>query len=143
MRAGNAIETLAASLHRALLLDLDPVRYQHWTVQMKKDGIPREAAPWEERRPWEEEVKVVMFEQAWESTALGFGGVGGSAITSAYTVVVFGPCRDACVYVGGRLAYHVKRPNEAFMEALAARNMVGAGGYRGQYELASDGLVCD
>ena len=63
-----------------------------------------------------------MFPETWPSTALGFGGIGGAAITPAYTVVVL--CqRTAAVYWGGEFAYALE-PTEAFMNDV----------YRGQTE---------
>lgn len=67
------------------------------------DGPGRELS----RRPQFSEIGVVVFPQTWGSTALGYGGVGGAAMTTAYTVV----CSDGinhCIYFGcGRLAYSI------------------------------------
>jgi hypothetical protein len=49
-----------------------------------------------------------MFTQMWGSTALGFGGIGGQAMTEAYTVVVQGPDGTCAVYWDGKWAYNVK-----------------------------------
>lgn len=50
-----------------------------------------------------------MFPQTWGSTALGFGGIGGQAITNAYTIIV--ECEHtgyrAVYFGGGKLAYLV------------------------------------
>jgi hypothetical protein len=57
------------------------------------------------RRPIEDEVNVHMFPQTWDSTALGYGGMGGTSVTAAHTVIIEhrGWC---CVYFGSsRLAY--------------------------------------
>ncbi len=60
-----------------------------------------------------DEGDVYIFEQIWASTALGFGGCGGSTMTSA-TTCVFIPEYNSCpekyvnkafVYFGGRFAY--------------------------------------
>lgn len=64
-----------------------------------------------------------MFEQSWESTALGFGGIGGSAISSAYTIIIWNSIDTYLVYFNGRWAYGVKEPNKRFFEDIAARNM--------------------
>lgn len=46
------------------------------------------------------------FDQTWASTALGFGGVGGSALTTERTYVFMPNGYDkALVYFGGRFAY--------------------------------------
>jgi hypothetical protein len=48
-----------------------------------------------------------MFPQLWGSTALGYGGIGGSAMTSAYTIIITYH-NYYCVYFGGgRLAYMI------------------------------------
>ena len=60
-----------------------------------------------ERKPYAHELFVyAMFPQTWSSTALGFGGIGGQAMTDAYTIVI--GCNYNyvyCVYFGGRFAY--------------------------------------
>lgn len=63
------------------------------------------------------------FPQSWGSTSLGFGGIGGQAITAAQTTVVRGPGTDCCVYFGSRLAYHVPRPSDHFWECVRAWRM--------------------
>lgn len=65
-----------------------------------------------------------MFEQSWGSTALGFGGIGGAAISSAYTIIIWNGLSDYVVYFNGRPAYRVNDPNRKFFEDIAARNMV-------------------
>jgi hypothetical protein len=68
-----------------------------------------------------------MFVQTWSSTALGFGGVGGQAITSAYVCVIESDLlAQFAVYFGGRLAYVIKRPNENFFEGITNHKMVDA-----------------
>lgn len=85
-------------------------------------------------RPDPYHVSVDMFEQTWGSTALGFGGIGGQAVTSAYTVVVDGPMGDACVYFGGTLAYHVLKPNAQFREDVAQHALRDRAGAANRYE---------
>ena len=54
----------------------------------------------------DEILEVYDFDQAWGSTALGFGGIGGQAITHARTYVIeFNKYPKALVYFGGRFAY--------------------------------------
>ena len=65
-----------------------------------------------------------IFEQTWGSTALGFGGIGGSAMTTANTYV-FIPvaCHQNCfVYFDGRFAYQVPY-SESFMEDVKNHSM--------------------
>jgi hypothetical protein len=132
MRLDSSVDTLAASLHSARLVDLAPVSYRQLTVTQRQAGVPEDQAPLAERRPTAEECDVCLFRQVWGSTSLGFGGIGGAAVTAAYTVVVQGPNGDACVYFQGRLAYRVAMMNEAFIDDLSARNMASvhkAGAY--------------
>lgn len=123
MQLDSPIDTLAAAYHSALLVDLQAVQYRQMTVQMRQQGIPSDQAPLAERRPRGDECNVVMFMQMWGSTALGFGGMGGAAMTPAYTVIVKGPAGDACVYFMGRFAYRVPTRNAAFMADMAAQRM--------------------
>jgi hypothetical protein len=70
---------------------------------------------------------AAMFVQTWSSTALGFGGIGGQAFTSAYVCVIESNLLGQfAVYFGGRLAYVIERPNEKFMEDIASQRMVDA-----------------
>jgi hypothetical protein len=75
------------------------------------------------RRPAVHEIAVMgMFPQTWSSTALGFGGIGGQAITTAYTIVL--ECySEHAVYFGGRHAYTVNNPSEEFFQDLSKRQM--------------------
>lgn len=70
------------------------------------------------------DIEMYMFPQMWGSTALGFGGIGGQAMTTAYTTVVadvgyqwYG------VFFGEGLAYLVSDPNDAFFEDLRRGRM--------------------
>ena len=54
-----------------------------------------------------DDFSIYAFEQTWESTALGFGGIGGDVMTTAMTYV-FVPltCHQNCfIYFGGKFAY--------------------------------------
>ena len=66
---------------------------------------------------------VVVFSQRWNSTALGFGGIGGDSMTRATTTVVLKTDASADVYFGGRLAYSIHKINQLFMDDLAKRIM--------------------
>jgi hypothetical protein len=63
------------------------------------------------RRPTTRDFGVyAMFPQTWGSTALGHGGMGGAAVTTAYTVVL--ECyatQEFLVYFGGQYCYTVSR----------------------------------
>lgn len=100
MNTSNPITSMATALMRALDRDLPPIRYE-------RKGEKRE------RRPLQQEVSVCQFQQQWGSTALGFGGIGGAAMTIADTTVVL--CQSsACVYFNGEHAYTIKRCNDLF-----------------------------
>ena len=55
------------------------------------------------------DFSVYIFEQTWGSTALGFGGMGGQAMTTANTIVLIpiNNNQDCFVYFAGRFAYSV------------------------------------
>ena len=133
----SAIDSLAAALHHALLIGLDPIEHEEYEFRRTPGKPGTEKVPtgrMKQVRPREDHCEVVMFQQAWSSTALGFGGIGGQTITSAYTVAVIGPCGDACVYFAGRFAYHIKRPNAQFYEDVAGRGLKSVAGAQARYE---------
>lgn len=75
-------------------------------------------------KPTIDDFELYTFNQTWGSTALGFGGVGGQAITQARTYV-FVPvtCDQKCfVYFGGRFAYQVDYC-ESFKEDIRNQRM--------------------
>ena len=74
--------------------------------------------------PTIDDFELYTFEQVWSSTALGFGGVGGQAMTSARNYV-FIPihCNQKCfVYFAGRYAYAADY-SEKFMKDVLDGNM--------------------
>lgn len=109
MQIEHPSKTLTEALGAALYQDLGVIRYRRWTPGMKAEGIEPENAPNAERRPNYDDVEVYMFKETWGSTALGYGGIGGAAMTPAYTVIVVSPSTfEACVYWGcGRLGYNL------------------------------------
>ena len=114
MRVGNPITSVALSVTRAIDTDLPPIEFERY------DGSKAE------RRPHEEEVDVHMFPQTWGSTALGFGGIGGAAMTSGDVVVVMHGA-SASVYFAGRHAYSLKRFNDVFLDDMRDQQMADAG----------------
>jgi len=77
-------------------------------------------------RPVEKDCSVVMFTQTWTDEELGFTGEPSQRRSiEAETVVITGPCGDACVYVSTQLLYHVASPNRRFFLDLAAQHMRG------------------
>ena len=79
------------------------------------------------------DIAMRMFPQTWGSTALGFGGVGGQALTRAYTTVVSDIQRNwHVVFFGERAAYLVTEPSDAFFEDLKGGQMASVL-YAGKY----------
>ena len=74
-----------------------------------------------EQNLYEDDIAVYVFPQMWGSTALGYSGIGGSAMTTASTIVLYAECSYTVrVYFGcGRLAYEIKNPNSLFFEDIA------------------------
>jgi hypothetical protein len=89
---------------------------------MEKEGKLPTDAPIAQRRPMEDDVEVFHFVQTWGSTALGFGGIGGSSMTSAYTTVVLMD-GSAAVYFAGRHAYSIPEYNTEFIVDVRSQNM--------------------
>lgn len=97
------------------------VDYANWDRTDRSNPAPMK----EEIRPAvASDLEVyAMFEQSWGSTALGFGGIGGQAISSAYTIIIWNGLSDYVVYFNGRSAYRVNDPNKKFFEDVAGRSM--------------------
>lgn len=96
--------------------------------------IEYETRDWEEYRKSQKDIRIpatrrpttrdfgvyAMFPQMWGSTALGHGGMGGAAITTAYTIVL--ECRSTqefLIYFGGVMCYKVNRSSiniDTFMD---------------------------
>lgn len=76
------------------------------------------------------------FDQTWASTTLGFGGVGGSAMTTERTYVFIPDnINTAYVYFGSRFAYAVNEINDRFKEDLRnhrMRSVMESGRYSGK-----------
>ena len=119
------LNSLAYALTRAMDSDLPNVKDRRHVYKSESGS---QTVTWEEyeRRPHEGEVEVYHFPQLWDSTALGFGGVGGQAFTTAYTtVVISNPA--AAVYFGGRLAYKIAEVNSKFMADVHSGSMAAKG----------------
>jgi hypothetical protein len=77
-----------------------------------------------EHKIYADDLDVYTFPQMWGSTALGFGGIGGQAMTKALTTVIYDPHNDFCaVFFDGRLAYYYKNPSGAFFEDIRLMRM--------------------
>lgn len=85
-------------------------------------------------RPTIDDFELYTFEQVWGSTALGFGGCGGQAITAAqtYVLIPINVDQKCFVYFAGRFAYAVEF-SEKFMEDVLNHNVAAvyeAGKYK-------------
>ena len=70
------------------------------------------------------EVDMYMFPQMWGSTALGFGGIGGQAMTTASTVIVEDYQNGYySVFFGDHIAYLIENPNQTFFEDMSKQQM--------------------
>ena len=86
--------------------------YSNQLVEMAREILAIEAdlpnrLDYSKERPTIDDFELHTFNQMWGSTALGFGGIGGQAMTNARTYV-FVPitCNQKCfVYFAGRFAY--------------------------------------
>ena len=115
------IETLANVLAHAKYEGFPRIEYEDrdWSIKEKKLYVTKT------RHHSNDDIDVIaMFPQVWSSTALGFGGVGGQAITTAYTIVLESDYYGYAVYFGSRFAYNVKRKaSEQFYLDLQGRHM--------------------
>jgi len=98
MHLGSPFDALHGAIASAVHQDIPEITYQDrdWeaykgmTGPEQVDAFKNDTVPMitKTRRVYTDEVEVVMFPQTWGSTALGYGGIGGAAMTPAYTVVV-------------------------------------------------------
>lgn len=65
---------------------------------------------------------IINFKQTWGSTALGFGGMGGDAMTDAYTTVLRRG-KTWFVFFGGKFAYKVSIDDKVFYEDMKNRRL--------------------
>lgn len=151
MQLSSSVNSLAKSLYSALHVDLSDIyylnrdwdKYNDLSEADKKECIKNNTCPMIEkiRRPSEYDVEVFsMFAQTWGSTALGFGGIGGAAMTQAYTVIIY--CRslgEFTVYWNGDFAYKVLAKNEdglkLFLEDVKNRNTLSIRDAKLKYKL--------
>lgn len=95
------------------------------------------------RRISSDDFVIHAFAQAWGSTALGFGGMGGQAITEANTYVLEpvapnAPDYNTChVYFAGRYAYSVPYGTQ-FCVDLVSQNMAPISEAAARYRSAED-----
>jgi hypothetical protein len=149
VNATNPIETLASAMAHAAYEAFPEYRYQDrnwakhdaWRATLTREQMKTAVAPDDcmiektRRHSFYDLTVYSMFVQTWSSTALGFGGLGGQAFTSAYVCVIESNLiGQYAVYFGGRLAYVIERPNPQFFTDIASQRMVDARLGKATYE---------
>jgi hypothetical protein len=152
MNATNPIETLAGCMAHAAYeafpeykyQDRDWAKHDKWRSTLTREEMKTAVAPADcfvektRKHSFYDLTVYNMFPQTWSSTALGFGGIGGQAITSAYVCIIESNLVGGyAVYFGGRLAYVINRPNEKFIEDIERHRMVDANLGKATYERTS------
>ena len=141
MNATNPIETLSCAMAHAayeafpeyVYKDRNWAKHDAWRATLTREQMKTAVAPDDcmiektRKHSFYDLTVYSMFVQTWSSTALGFGGIGGQAITSAYVCVIESNLvGQFAVYFGGRLAYVIERANTKFMEDVASQRMADA-----------------
>ena len=149
MNATNPIETLAGAMAHAAYeafpeykyKDRDWSKHDKWRSTLSREEMKTAVAPDDcmidktRKHTFYDLTVYSMFVQTWGSTALGFGGVGGQAITSAYVCIIESDLvGQFAVYFSGRLAYVIERPNQKFTEDITNHKMVDAKLGKATYE---------
>lgn len=121
-RSTNPVETFAEAVYSALSNKeyLPDIAYERQTPEQRKNN---EQGNTYFRRPYTSDISVYHFPQTWGSTALGFGGIGGQAFTTAYTTVVIGVDDVAAVFFDGKHAYTIQGFNEEFDKDISNHRM--------------------
>lgn len=126
MQLDNPIQSLAMALAHAQYEGFPEYEYQDrdWEHYRNNKGEVKYITKTSKHRS-SDLIVHSMFPQTWSSTALGFGGVGGQAITPAYTIIIESEhAMGYCVYFGGRFAYHVDtNPSDHFYHDIIHQRM--------------------
>lgn len=126
MKAGCPINTLHACMANAAYKAFPLYEYEDRDWQAYSKGETKTIKKVRQHTDYDLSVEA-MFPQTWGSTALGFGGIGGAAITTAYVIIISSDLNGMhAVYFGGQLAYVINRPNEKFWEDVLHHRMVDA-----------------
>jgi uncharacterized membrane protein YtjA (UPF0391 family) len=82
--------------------------------------------PEEEIEYFTEKLSLYSFPQTWSSTACGFGGIAGQAITGAQTVAFFSDGLGVfVVFIAGRFAYMVEPQGSEVIELIMQHRLPG------------------
>ena len=124
MKVGNTLNDLHNALAHAVYEGFPKIEYEdrdweHYRITKEDRRITKT------RNHREEDFSVeAMFPQTWASTALGFGGLGGAAMTTAYTIILKSDYGlGYCVYFQGRFAYRIDQPNDRFFQDINNKQM--------------------
>ena len=123
----NLIETITRSYYDCIHNQVKTITYN--AVNYREKDENGEFKRVEKTIPASEnDVELfAAFSQMWGSTALGFsGGIGGSAMTEAYTTI-YRHHNNFYVYFGGRFAYAIDKPNETFYTDVKNHDMKSTG----------------
>ena len=125
MQLDNPIQSLAQALAHAQYEGFPEYEYQdrdweHYHKTKEDKRITKRA-----KHSPRDLIVHAMFPQSWSSTALGFGGLGGQAITPAYTVIIESGKHGLgfCVYFNGKFAYRIQKPNDHFYGDIIHQRM--------------------
>lgn len=122
-------------LRRMKLPNLDLIEYKSENVLRNHDEFVERIKKAREDDPYKS-VDLVLhtFPQMWGSTALGFDGIGGQAMTEAYTTVVHERVTNTFViFFGEKPCYSLIDPTEEFFEDLKNLRIAGVNEARDRY----------
>lgn len=135
MRADKPLNDLHGALAHAAYEGFSIYDYEDrdWEAYGKGD---KEATKKKSRKHTDYDMQVVnMFPQTWGSTALGFGGIGGAAMTTAYTIILSSNLNgEYLVYFGPQFAYKIIQPSDAFFEDITKGSMCAVSSAKKRYE---------
>lgn len=135
MRADKPLNDLHNALAHAAYEGFSVHEYEDrdWEAYSKGN---KEATKKKSRKHTDYDIRLMnMFPQTWGSTALGFGGIGGAAMTSAYTIILNSYLNgEYLVYFGGQFAYKINKPTDAFFEDIRCVNMYPVSSAKKRYE---------
>lgn len=132
----NPLVSLSQSLAHAVYEGLPEFEYQErdWSKGFQ-EGVEPEYITKKRKHDEYDVALYSMYTQTWSSTSLGFGGVGGQAITDSYTVVIESlRILGFCVYFGGRFAYRIDKPNSQFWTDIQMQSLSGVDDAKKRYE---------
>lgn len=70
------------------------------------------------------DIEIYVFPQTWGSTAGGYNGAGGDAMTMSHTIVFYNSNSDNVIFSYGRKKFiRINNPNQKFFEDLCNRRL--------------------